>query len=229
MFDKSKEGKFTSKRAEFMKALREDVASFKVSDGENTSCLKVNNVNNVLKATFQFLKDNQQLEGGAVALTFIVLKIFLTNNFSSTQNNFQTATTYLTGQVKEVYESFVVLTSKNSLNQEFEVTISYEDIVYFGSSAILDNFENYVNLINSFPPLCKDTCSESYDLLVRIAKILGKNDPRERDFVLVLDRALSRRIGANELGILRNLVLVDEFYIIPITSIQGFSQVPNQN
>lgn len=221
MFDKSDEGKFKAR------------ARVKVDDvgvmSEEIGCTQTEDVKKSIRASFKFIKDNPIIEDGKVLNAHITLGVFLTKSQDSTKNEFDYGLTEVDGVVKDVCDSYVVLKAVNSSGQEFEVKVIYEDMVTFWHLTIYRNFEAYVNYINSeVPPLCKDLASESYNLLVKIAKILGRNMENERNFVFILNRVLTRRIKAEGIAIIRNLIVVDELFVDPITSIQGFSQVPNK-
>ncbi len=223
MFDKSKENKFKSKNPEVIKALRE--LDYAADDMEKAKCTATDNVSASIKASFQFIKDNPILVGGKPTFATILMKVFLLKDESLVDLNFNYATTEILGVVKEVCDNYVVLTFKNNTNNEFEINIIYEDIVYFYHPTIEKNLQAYVNYINStVPPLCREKANESYDLLVKIAKIIGRNNPNERDFTFIIDRILTRKIKAQDVGILRNLLILEDLFILPITSTQGFIQ-----
>lgn len=220
MFDKEKEGKFKSERNESIKRLIKEVEE---------GCTKTEDVKETIRASFQFIKDNPLTVEGRTVNAHITLGTFLTKSIDSVKNEFSYGITDVDGVVKEVCESYVVLSSTNVKGQKFQVKVLYDEIVYFWHSTIYENFEAYLNYINCVvSPLYKDLCSESYNLIVRIFNIISKNYKNERDFVFILNKVLTRRIKAEDVLILRNLVITEELFILPITSIQGISQVPNQ-
>ncbi|MGL4774193.1 MAG: hypothetical protein ACRC2K_11550, partial [Clostridium sp.] len=190
-------------------------------------CTLAEDVKKSIRASFQFIKDNPLIIGGRIAYTYITLGVFLIDSIDSTKSQTGYGITDVSGEVKKVCESYVVLTSRNVNGQEFNIRVVYEEIVYFWNQTINENFDAYVNYINGvIPPVCEDSMSESYNLLSRIDDILsGKKNMR--DFVFILNRVLTRRIDWEGIVVLRNLVISDELFVTPITSIQGFVQVPN--
>lgn len=223
MFDKKKEGLFKSTRKE-----NREAKIIEMEMGEGNYCTRSEDVRKSIRASFQFIKDNPLIVNGKIACVNITLGVFLTKSIDSTQNGFQYGITDIVGAVKNVCESYVVLTSTNSSGEEFDIKVIYDEIVYFWHSTISENFESYANYINKVvPPLCKDLKSESYNILVRLAKSLGRNIANERSFVFILAKVLTRVIKPLEIDIVRNLIVIDELFINPITSIQGFSQIPN--
>lgn len=227
MFDRGDVGKYKATKSVVLNILDDEVGI----NGEEykPSCTYPDDVKVTLKASFQFIKDNPVVIDGKTQEVYITIDVFLKENENEEENNFNYAITSLSGVVKEVYDSYAVLEAKRESGKSFDIKVIYEKIVYFGHITIRKNFESYVDYINKNAALCKDCYSEGYNLLVRLAKILGKNDPKERNFIFILGKVLTREIEAKNISILRNLIVVEELFINPITSIQGFSQIPNEN
>lgn len=222
MFDKSKENIFVAKERD----TTEDMKVLLFSENKDSEgCLYPSDVRSTLEATFRFIKNNPLIQNGKIVEGIITIKQFLKSDLTSPESEYNYSTTSIQGSVKEVYYNYVVLCFRNSKGQIFESNIVYNDIVSIRFRAIEENLEDYINYINcNTPPLCRIKKSESLDLLIKLATILGRNNPNERDLIFILDRVLTRKFKVEYVGILRNLIILEDLFILPITSIQGFLQ-----
>lgn len=190
-------------------------------------CTPASYVTDTLRETFKFIKENPYIIEGNVANVYILCGVSILEDESSTNvtNNYATLT--ISGVVKKVCETYVELEYINNEGETIFSTIAYDNIVYLYHLSIIEYFEEYVNAINSLPPLCYCLEDSKFNLLVKLAKTIS-NEP-DANLKLVLDGVLTRNIAAENIAILRNLVIVEEFFVNPINYIGAFIKVAECN
>lgn len=224
MFKFDKEINYVCKDKEFIQGLWN--IQWAEENEDIQSCTCASNVYGTLKSTFQFIKDHPKYYDNTPAGADIVLGVFLLENQTQQTNNFNFAVTYMYGVVKKVYDTFVILESNGPEGEKLQVVILYKAILRVYHPSISENFAAYVNYVNSNnPPLCKAKNNENLDILRDLAIILGRNNPKQGNFVFIYDGILTREFKPEEIAIVRNLIVLDEAFVVPVTSISGFSQI----
>lgn len=193
-----------------------------VSNGN--CCMKAGNINPSLKATFQFIKDNPVIINGKPAYTYMDIGVFVLKDEDSIVNEFEYSVTSISGFVKEVHETYAILSSIDSNGQETEATISYNQILDFFNVSINDNFEKYIAMLKELPPLCYEKNNEYLDLLNKLSIIISRTQIENKSLTFLLGSVLTREFNINNILIVGNLIILEELFITPITSIAGFVQ-----
>lgn len=222
MYNEKKE-KYVPKNLEIIKALKE------VNYSSDKICTVANYVTESLRETFQFIKDNPYMIGDRLANAYIVLSVSILTDQSSTNPEINYAILTVSGVVKKVCETYVELEYVNNANETIKSTVAYDDIVYLYHISIAENFEAYVNKINSLPPLCYCPENSEFDLLVKLAKTISKNEENPINIKFVLDGVLTREFESSNIAILRNLVVTEELFVNPITAISSFINIAKCN
>lgn len=195
--------------------------AIEVTKSEN--CLKAGNTEVTIRESFRFIKekeDSLEIEPRNVR---ILMGAWVTKDQNNYNNDLNSTFTMISGVITKVCESYAELLYENSKGEMIKTVVSYGGIVDFNHSIINEYFDEYINRIDAFPPLCKDDFDGNYKLLERLSNlIMPPNDTSNYRFVL--DGVLTRVFEAKNIVILRNLIILEEFIVIPVTSISGFLQ-----
>lgn len=192
------------------------------------SCIAPQNINSSLKKTFEFIQQNQVSSLGNLQATTLYLKLSLT----ATQGPLdktprQSAANTVTGIITVIEDTYVVLiASGNCPGKYTEYTVEYSKIIEIVCYSLGGNIKALKYELNHLPPLCYEPNNQYIKMLheLEIAINIVKADPTKA--LKLIFNGVNSRIIYNEIILIRNLLIVEEFFVFPITSITGFIILP---
>lgn len=221
MFDNKAE-KYVPKHVNIM-ANYKKVQATKCGD-----CLKAGDITATIRESFRFIKEKEASSLEPPNNITILTGVWLQGDQSNYKNSRNVKIALITGIITKVCETYAELSYTNSSGDLIKTVVSYDGIIYFTHVVIYEYFEEYVAKISKFPPLCENKNDENYKVLERLSKLLEGSD-NKRNFEFILGGVLTREFQATSIAIVRNLIILEEFFVIPITSISGFLQTGNCN
>lgn len=190
-------------------------------------CMNADNINITFQKTFEFIKDHQVSKDGYLLYTTIFLKISLTDVQTPTTPR-SSASNTVTGIVTGVNFSYVTILAKTACNDKFdEYTIEFSKIIEFYNSSISLNFDEYLNALYELPKICYDCKNQYIDTLINLNKTFKKlSTSSNKTMKILFDGVTSRIISPSTNLVRKNFVIIEEFFIFPITVISGYVIVP---
>lgn len=185
------------------------------------NCLKAGNTEATIRETFKFIKEKQELSAEKTINVNIIMGIWIQESQTERVNNNVFTNTIISGVVTNVCESYAELMYTNRDGKLIKTVVAYDGMVYIFCGVINEYFEEYVARISMFPPLCKGKHDENYQVLKKLSQAL-EVEASLKTFELLLDGVLAG--GIREIAIVRNLILINELFVIPVTSISGYVQ-----
>lgn len=193
----------------------------------SSPCLNPSDVNITLKKTFEFI-ESHQLTGGALTTTEVVMSTnLLANQFSSTTTPQEAATHKVIGEIFKVYDTYLIISSKNYYSSKPSFYfISFTRLLYLTSSVITNNFSEYIKFMCCLPKLCDSPDNADLVMINRITNTLTENADSNLYLQYIYDGIRSDNYSIKDYLFVKNLLTLDKFYIIPITSIDGYALIP---
>lgn len=171
-----------------------------------------------LKYTFDFIRHYQNLCNSTSKLTTLTLKVSLTSNESNINlGPTVVATNTILGQIKEIHNTFVVLSYPNIIDEQISYHISYDSIITLYSSYIKEFYREYSIFMNEIDELCSDEISfvKSYKTFE------SENKNRDIRMIILIDGSLSREFKLGSLSLINDLFILEQSIIIPPNKISG--------
>lgn len=192
-------------------------------------CLNPDNVNKSLKNIFKFIVQNQVYYSGSLQETSVLLKISLTQVQSPTTSDRMAAENRVSGIVTEISDTYVVMLAKTACSDIYsEYTIEYNKIIYLYNIIFYTRYNEFkYYFLNKTPNLCFEKNNQYLDMLESLRLDLVKYNDTPKDFKLIFSGVNSRVLLKKQVEILRNILLVEQYFIFPITSISGYVFSPN--
>lgn len=197
---------------------------------ESLCCINAYDTNKTLETTFRFILEHQINPDDSINYTNIFLgQSSLKSLTLSDPTNREVAFNLISGTVKKVSDSYVVILAKSAcVGKLDEFIIAFSDIDSFNSLAITKYFSEYILALEKLPPICVD-CHNSYYNILQALKL--KLDELKNtvglDIFLIYANIFSQSYSPSFLTIVRNLVVFGDSGVIPITSVGGFFTVPS--
>lgn len=189
------------------------------------TCLKASKTNPTLKATFEFIKNNPIfISTGEKVLVSIILKTsLLTNQSSGPIEEVVVRESTVRGLIEKVENTYVVITSNSGCVEKQIFTIPFNKIIEVIHPSIGAFFDKYVPTLNKLPLLCNNKYDSELNLLLELSKTIKNHyNDKNKSLVLILDGIQTANFSVSSYCIIKNLIIVEGFFVIPITQISGF-------
>lgn len=219
MFDNMAE-KYSAKHVELTSKYN------KVQATTCSNCLEAGNTTATIRETFKFIKEKEDSSTEPPTNIRITMGLWIQQDQSNQVNNNVFTFTLISGVITKVRKTYAELSYVNNKGEVIKTVVSYDGIIYFNHAVINEYLEEYVARISKFPPLCKNEKDENYEVLKRLGYILESTDG-QAIIELILDGVLAG--GIRDIAIVSNLIIVNQAFVIPVTSISGFLQTGNCN
>lgn len=194
----------------------------------DSCCLSSENTLPAIRETFKFIKEKETSPLVQPSNVTIITGIWITKDESNFMQTGEYTFATVTGIVKQVSSKYVVLSYANLQGESILTTITYNSIITLNHPAIENYFEEYVTKINHLPFLCPNNKNENYALLRRLSDTLLRTNT-STNLKFIINGVLSRDFQNSSIAILRNLIVLEEFFLIPVTSLSGFLLNPQCN
>lgn len=192
------------------------------------ACISAGNTNSNLKETFTFIKNIQEANIDSDSPVYIYLKTSLQKSqFSSSLSPNSAATTVVFGTIIEVNDNYVTIsTESNYTSTNGQAFISYNKISYIAFLDLKNYYSEYLQLISSTPPLCQEKPNQYLEMLKLLSSAISINSGSNKVIQLIFNGIRSAQFSVNSFYVIKNLVMVSSFFIIPINSVSGFDLLP---
>lgn len=195
----------------------------KVQATDCKQCLNAGNTVATIRESFRFIKSKEDSLGKHRNI-IITMGVFIKENQSNIENKSNFGITSISGIITKVCRTYAELSYTNNSGQVIKTVVSYDGIIVFGHPIINEYIEEYIKTIDILPYLCKDKNDESYQLLERLSSLL-EFARSETMFTFVINGVLTGNYEASNILILRNLIILNENFVVPITQLSSFAQV----
>lgn len=193
-------------------------------------CMDAMDTNLVFQKTFEFIQENQVLDNGYLSETTIELKFSLTNSQSPLSTTVrESATNTVKGFINIVGKTNVVVIAKSTCADRYDVyTIEYSQIIEVISDVIIRNFNDYLKSLEKTPRVCYECENQYTDMLLNYKKLIKRYKNDDTQLVKVIfDGVNSRNTRVVDLTVVRNLIVIENAFVFPITVIGGYIIVPS--
>lgn len=201
--------------------------SYETSGASNIKCIKPWDTNKTLKATFKFIKDNQNTPSGSFYQTTLYLGIsILESQDFNNYNNRKQAFNIINGKIIKVRDSYLVIETASPCFEEVqEYTVAYSDIANVRCEVFSIYFNEYMAYMNNLPSVCNTCGNRYYEMIQALQSKISENNPFV-SLYLIYGGNFSLQYSESDFNIVKNLVIVQKNGLIPITYITGFFTVP---
>lgn len=183
-------------------------------------------VNYSLRKTFEFIESHQLYPNGQILFTTLYLKLNLNQsqfpgNTDMRVDSSNTVTGFI-GSVSSTNLSIYVVTDCEGIFTNY--TVEFSKIIEVVSGSILVYFNEYLRYMEALPPLCEADEKKAKDLVEKIHGSMAPLMAAPQVLVrLIFNGVKSRAIYPSEITLVRNLVVIGEYIIIPYSFIGGYS------
>lgn len=191
-------------------------------------CLNADNVRLTLKKTFEFIQQNQVSSNGDILETTVIVGLnLLKTQLSDKIEDRVSAENTVTGIISAVNDTNVIFITKSEFaGKSSEYTIEYSSIIEVITVSLAINFNLYRLYMSKLPPICKED-TQYTEMLELLETLLDEENQKEYiGFQLTFNSVQSRIILFSELEIVKNLIIISEIFVIPLTYIGGFALIP---
>lgn len=202
-----------------------DKALIQLNENNKLCCLSVTDIYTTLKTTFNFIKDNQVDINGNLNKVLIFLEISLLNNQGTLISDpRETAFNSIIGFISVVGDtSLKVISDSVCANKYEEYTIAYSDISNFYSSILSEFFYDYSEIMNKLPLICESCNNPYYNMLTSLNDAINLNLALDNKEIYVIYNGLSSLgYSPSSYTIIKNLIIINNSSIVPITNVNGF-------
>lgn len=201
-----------------------------VIESSDNLCIKPNDVNLTLRKTFEFIQQHQLSNNGIILETTLFLALnLLKSQFSGEVADRVSASNTVTGIVTLVTNTNVVIIAKSSCENIYnEYTVEYSSIIEIDSPSVQIYYDEYVNFMNLLPEICIEEKNQYIEILNRQIKLLNNYEDTEyKGLKIIFNSVKSRLIFFSEFSVVKNLIIIANRFIIPLTYIGGYILIPN--
>lgn len=169
----------------------------------------------MMENLFNYIKENQfDSQWKLIETTIFLKENIIENQLSGSTDPRSSAVNSVYGEVLEVGNTYVIIKTKNSCKNPIIYTILYSKIIYIATDLAID-----INI---------EICSTSNKNCLLI-KSLNKNKDSNKQIVFIFNGIISNTHPVDSVRLLNDLVIIQNYFIIPINNIDGFGFVPNCN
>lgn len=191
----------------------------------NKPCINASNVNLYLKKTFEFIQANQISLTGYLLETVFTLKVSLKKSqFSGVDELRQSASNSVAGIISSVTDTNVVIIAKSPCENKYsEYTIEYSKIIFFNSGSVSSYTDEYLKMLDTLPRICYEEENQYSEMLISLKKALKENmDSQNLAIQIMFSGVKSRNFHINNVVVRGNLIILENFFVFPITFISGY-------
>lgn len=193
--------------------------------------MKLENTAYYLRETFKFIQQYQVGDKGEVYETLLYIKLNLLENQGSWNNNERvSATNTVLGTISYVGDTYIIVLAKLSDELLYsEYTVNYSTIIEVINESINRNYNLYVSYMSKLPEICdskEGKYLEIYENLKMAIKEWSGNDKFAMN--IIFNGVKSRLIYFSEISFVKNLIILDKLFILPLNYIDGFIITPKE-